>query len=264
LIRSLRKERYDFAVDLMDNPSATSTILCFLANAKWNVGIEKDNSYAYDILVPMLSRSDTHIINRIAQLLRPFGINPEDEKLSIRYFLSQDSIEFAGEFLKREGLQKQSLIAVNISAGSKVRFWGIDNFQRLLNYIAKEYPEFRPMLLYKPNDIHNARQIIKSCPRAVLGPFTSTLDQFAALIKRTSILITPDTSAVHLASAFRIRTLVLYVQSDKSLRIWEPYNTDYEAVITDIDDLTKIEFKDVQKGLDKLIKRHKSKILTKG
>ena len=79
------------------------------------------------------------------------------------------------------------------------------------------------------------------------------------MIKRLSFLISPDTSAIHLASAFGIPSVVLYVQSDKSLRIWEPYGTEYEAVVTDVDNLSTIPVTDVQAALKKLIERSRIK-----
>lgn len=89
----------------------------------------------------------------------------------------------------------------------------------------------------------------------ILSPVTKTFDQFAAFIKRLSFLISPDTSAIHLASAFFIPSVVLYVQSDKALRIWEPYKTDYEVVVTDVDDLSNIQVADVEAAFEKLIGR---------
>jgi len=44
--------------------------------------------------------------------------------------------------------------------------------------------------------------------------------------------LTPDTAAVHLASAFKIKTIVLYNQDLENKEIlmpWFPYNTQYLA-----------------------------------
>ena len=101
LVRSLRIEKYDFAVDMMDNPSVTSTILCLLAGARWNVGIAKDNNYVYDIRVPMLSRREAHIVDRIAQLLIPFHIDPNVERFSIRYLHYQNPMTLQNVFFQR-------------------------------------------------------------------------------------------------------------------------------------------------------------------
>jgi heptosyltransferase-3 len=257
LVKSIRKEKYDFAVDMMDNPSVTSTILCLLFGARWNVGIAKDNNYVYDIRVPMLSRCETHIVDRISQLLTPFRIDPKAENLSIRYFTSPVSDEFAENFLSANRLEKNSLMGVNISAGGAARFWGIKNYRALLSFITEKYFVLSPILLYQPSDEEKAMTIVEGITNVVLSPLTKTFDQFAAIIKKLSFLVSPDTSAIHLASAFNIPSVVLYVQSDKTLRIWEPYGTDYEVVVADVDDLSTILVIDVQVALTKLIERNR-------
>ncbi len=260
LVRSIRKERYDFAIDLMDNASATSTLLCLLAGARWNVGLAKSNSYAYDIIVPLLSRQETHIVDRIAQLLTPFNIAPEQEQLSIRYFTSEQSDEYAEKFFRENNLLSKRLIGINISASGRVRFWGVANYRLLLAHICSSYPDYRAIVLFAPPDGQKAGEIAHGYPTAMLSPVTDSFDRFAALIKRLSILVTPDTSAVHLASAFHIPAVVLYVQSDKSLRIWEPYGIDHEALITDVDDLTTIPVPKVIHAVQSILQRHSGEL----
>jgi ADP-heptose:LPS heptosyltransferase len=260
LVQSLRKERYDFAVDMMDNPSVTSTFLCIFSGARWNIGIAKDNNYVYDIRVPMLSRRETHIVDRIAQLLTPFQIDPGAENLSIRYFTSPASNEFADRFLSAYQIHNQPLLGLNISAGGETRFWGIENYRTLLSFIAVNYPGLFTILLYQPSDEERAIKIVQGNHQVILSPVTKTFDQFVAFIQRLTLLVSPDTSAIHVASAFHIPSVVLYVQSDKTLRIWEPYGTDYEVVVTDVDDLSTIQVGEVQAALHKLIERFHIKI----
>jgi ADP-heptose:LPS heptosyltransferase len=260
LIKTLRNERYDFVIDLMDNPSATSTVLCLLINAKWNIGIQKSNQFVYDIAVPMLSRSETHIIDRISQLLIPFRIDPSAEKLTVRYSTSTESEKYADNYFKQNGIFPNPIIGVNISAGNKTRFWGIENFKNLLNHLSNEYQGYKLLLLYQPSDKKLAEIIANSDKSVAISPVTSSFDQFAAFVKRLLFLITPDTAAVHLASAFKIGTVVLYVQSNKSLRIWEPYGTDYESIVTNVDDLTRIPVKEVQDAFRKLVQRSNKKV----
>jgi ADP-heptose:LPS heptosyltransferase len=259
LVRALRNECYDFVIDLMDNPSTTSTVLCLLINAKWNIGIEKDNQFVYDIVVPMLSRQETHIINRISQLLVPFQIDPSAEIFAVRYFTSFESEKFVNSFLRQNKLFSHPIIGVNISAGNKARFWGVENFMELLDHLRNMYPEYKSLLLYQPSDKRQAEMIVEFNQSVVLSPITSSFDQFAAFVKRLSFLITPDTAAVHLASAFKVGTVVLYVQSNKALRIWEPYGTDCECIVTDVDDISMIPVAQVQDAFGKLIRRSQKK-----
>jgi ADP-heptose:LPS heptosyltransferase len=252
LLSSIRKEKYDYAIDMMDNPSATSTLLCLFAGAQWNVGLSKQNSYIYDIIVPMLSRRDTHIIHRIAQLILPFGINPDSEELQIRYYVSKNSEDIAGQFISDYRLTKEKIIGMNISAGGEARYWGIEKYRSLIRYLNKRHSDLFPLLLYHPSDDLKAKEIAFNQEKALLTPITESFDQFAAFIKRLSFLISPDTSAIHLASAFGIPSLVLYVQSNKELKIWEPYGIDYETIVTDVDKLSTISVEEVIRGLEKL------------
>lgn len=255
LIRELRKERYDYAIDLMDNPSATSTLLCLLVGAAQTVGLEKENSYVYDIRVPLLSRRDVHIVERLAQLLSAFNIYPAPEELSLEYTPSFESRSFARSFYESENVLQKKKIGVNISAGSEARFWGVENFSVLVEYLTRNYPEFVTILLYSPNHYDRATTIQSNVRRVILSPMTHSFDQFAALMEPLDYLITPDTAAVHLASAFKIPSVVLYIQTNPDIRIWEPYRTLCEPIVTQIDDLKSISPEQVKEAFVKLLQR---------
>lgn len=263
LLAKLRAEHYDFVIDLMDNPSATSTLLLAFAGGRWNVGLEKDNSYVYDIPVPLLSRKETHIVDRLAELLRVFKIDPSTQRLHLRYAVSRHSAEFAEKFWRERGFQTKTTVGLNISAGGEVRFWGVDNFRRLISDVRKHYPDSPIMILFHPNDKSKACRIADGLSGVVLSPETHSFDEFAALIQRLSILVTPDTSAVHLAAAFQVPAVVLYVQSNKELRIWDPYNSPGETLVTDVDDLTTIQPEDVFAAMKRLFPLVKPDFRTK-
>jgi ADP-heptose:LPS heptosyltransferase len=254
ILRNVRKEHYDFVIDLMDNPSATSTVLCALAGGKWNVGLSKENAYSYDISVPLLSRKETHIIDRLAMLLTVFGIRRSDVDLKVHYIPSSESQEFASDFLKSNNQRERTLIGVNISPGEGTRFWGVENYQALIQWLRKEHGESPVLVLYQPSDKAVAQTIAQPFPEVLLSPETKTFDQFAALVRSLRILITPDTSAVHLAAAFSIPSVVMYVQSNKDLRIWEPYGSVSETVVTDVDDLRRITQAEVFDAIERLIR----------
>jgi len=265
LIQAIRSEHYDFVIDLTDNPSATSTIICLLSGARWTVGLEKENAYAYDVVVPLLSRKDTHIVDRIAQLLVPFGIDPSREQLQVRYILSEQALSFSNRIFKESGMLPGKVIGINISAGHEVRFWGVDNFRKLVRLLREKYPNSSILVLSKPAHRKYGEEIAKGFERVFLSPTTHSFDDFAALIRNVAVLVTPDTSAVHLASAFEIPSVVLYVQSNKDLRIWDPYKSRSEVLIADVDDLRVITPEDVFRATQRLLKLprrthpHKSK-----
>jgi ADP-heptose:LPS heptosyltransferase len=255
ILRKVRNEHYDFVIDLMDNPSATSTVLCALAGGAWNVGLSKENSYTYDLTVPLLSRKDTHIVDRLAMLLTVFGMDIQNLDLKVHYAPSSESRASVAKFLKENRALRQQLIGVNISPGEGTRFWSVENYQALVSWLTKEYPYSRILILYQPSDRAVAGAIAAPSADALLSPETRTFDQFAALVQSLWILITPDTSAVHLAAAFSVPSVVMYVQSNKELRIWEPYGSLSECVVTDVDDLRRITQGEVFDAVHRLAAR---------
>ncbi len=245
MMTKIRRENYDFVIDLMDNPSATSTVICLVSGARWTVGLQKDNAYAYDIVVPLLSRKDAHIVDRIAKLLIPFGIDPSREDLRVRFTIPEQAMNFSNRVFDQSGLVREKTLGINISAGHDVRFWGIDNFRKLIILLGSKYRKSQILLLSKPSHKALAEQIANGLSNVVVAPPTNSFDEFAGLIRNLGLLITPDTSAVHLAAAFSVPSVVMYVQSDKNLKIWEPYKTRSEALIADVDDLRVISPEEV-------------------
>jgi ADP-heptose:LPS heptosyltransferase len=254
LLKSIRREKYDFVIDLMDNPSATSTLFCMLAGGGWNVGLSKENAYSYDVVVPLISRKDNHIIDRLAALLTVFDIDPDTVDLIVRYNVLEESREFASGYLEKCQIKGKRLVGINISPGEGTRFWGVENFQAFIRWLRTEHREDSLLVLYQPVDKAVAQAIVQPFEDVLLSPETTTFDQFAALVQRLWVLVTPDTSAVHLAAAFSIPSVVLYVQSNKDLRIWEPYGSLTESLVSNVDDLQTISLDQVVQAFRQLLK----------
>src|SRR5262249_31757295 len=65
-------------------------------------------------------------------------------------------------------------------------------------------------LLWGPDEVHMARQIRDGMTaRAILAPPTD-LDELAAVLRRTTLLVANDTGPLHLAAALGTPTLGLY------------------------------------------------------
>lgn len=256
LVRELRNERYDVAVDLMDNPSATSTAFCVLSGARWTVGLEKENDYSYDIRVPLRSRRERHIIERLSPLAQAFGVDPSEAERPVLYVPQAASQEGAAALFRDRGLIDRMKIGVNISAGSERRYWGTARYREIVTFLANAHPNATIVILCKPGDRGRAEEIVSGEPRAWVVPPSPSFDAFAACVAHLDALITPDTSVVHLASAFEVPAVVLYIQSNPELRIWEPFGSPHSAVVTTVDDLSNISVDEVQRAWSDLILRH--------
>lgn len=254
MIREIRTEQYDFAVDLMDNPSATGTAFCLLSGARWTIGLEKANDYAYDLRARLLSRKDVHIVRRIAELARPFGVDPESAAGPIVFRPTASERKAARSILGVLGESGEVTVGINISAGSENRFWGIEKFRAFLAEARMQLPHALFVILAKPEDADRAAKIAEDFPQACVAPSVRGFGAFAALVERMDLLITPDTSAVHLGAAFSIPSLVLYIQTDPDLRIWDPHLTPHESVITSTNEISEISLDDVVTAFRRLLR----------
>jgi ADP-heptose:LPS heptosyltransferase len=257
LRKQIRQEQYDFVVDLLDNPSTTSTLWCLNARAKWRVGLAKENDFCYDFVAPMLPKSEFHIVERTANVLLAFRIDPGKEILRIRYYVSPQSEKSADKFWSENGFTDKTVVGVNISAGDEVRSWWGKNCIEVLSEMTKRHPEWKILLLFKPEDSHKARSISQAVPSLIFSPPTPTFDHIAALVKRVRILVTPDTSIVQIASAFNIPSVVLHLRlSALHGHLWEPYKSDAVNLVASVDHVETIPAKDIISAFERLASRN--------
>lgn len=244
ILRTLRHRHYDYSIDFMDNVSTSSTILVARIKAQCSVGIEKENAYIYDVAVPRLPQSNVHIVDRLGELLRPFGITPEYEDLRLSYPLPPEAIVRAEEWFSHGcGAERTARIGINISASGADKDWGKENFSALLKQLRDNFPHAECILFCAPDDEAHAEEIARATNARVFPP--STFDEFAAGIHALDMLITVDTSAVHLAAAYQIPAVVLYIHDKPELMPWTPYKSPHRAVTTQQHSVRSIAVKEV-------------------
>jgi ADP-heptose:LPS heptosyltransferase len=223
MLRKLRKRRIDVLIDLMDNPSTTSSILTSAISAQYSVGIQKENASSYNITVPLIDRAKFHIARRIAELLRPFGIDPDS--IGLRAHLKNN---FAEKISDRLGLV--------ISAGVPDKQLPPETSAAIASEALLDSGIKEVMLFYHPKDRSLAEFIQRkaSDQRVKLAPLTNTFTEYAALLQTCEYVITPDTSAVHLCSAYEIPVVVLTNPYSPLLHYWTPIGVPYEMIAQDL------------------------------
>ncbi len=222
LLCSLRKKKIDVLIDLQDNASATSSILTAAIGAIYSIGIEKENSSSYNVLVSRLDQSKYHIARRIAELLTPFGIDPNS--LSLRPVLKDIA------FKKVEGR-----VGIVFSAGAVDRYIPISKNVEIANAIIETGLTDEILFFSHPKDEVYVQEIlsITNDSRIKPAPTTNSFIDYASLLRSCSIVITPDTSAVHLCSAYGIPVLMIARTFPPSLHYWTPIGVDYRMISRD-------------------------------
>lgn len=240
VLRFIKDNDINTVVDLHDDVSTTVTFLIAFSNASNKFGLEKANKKIYTKTVPRLNSENNHVIVRLLELCRLFNIQYDKDSVNIRYLVQLDSEQHVANFLNNNKMTNSLLLGINISAGSKARFWGVSNYKRLLAFLSSFNVNY--LILAAPEDLELAKEISEDSTRIYSS---NNYNEYAAMISRLNLLFTPDTAAVHLASAFRIPVFGIYVKYNTKDMLWTPYRSKFDYVVTEESNLNNVSFESV-------------------
>ncbi|MGE5497836.1 MAG: glycosyltransferase family 9 protein [Syntrophothermus sp.] len=237
LLKEIKRGRYDAFVDLHDDVSTTVTYIFALSSVKNKFGLKKSNSEVYTQTVDRLDASKTHVVDRLLQLVRLFGLDPGSADTNIVFCPSQPAVAKINKMLETRNLKNgRPLVGINISAGNVSRFWGVENFRNITNLMQQYNADY--IIICTTKDINQALEISKNDKSRLF--YSPSFDEFAAVVSKLDLLFTPDTSIIHLASAYCVPVFGLYVKFNTSDMIWSPYKSDFDCIVTENYNLSNI------------------------
>jgi ADP-heptose:LPS heptosyltransferase len=254
---SLPKKKYDIAIDPLDNPSTTSGYLIAMSKAKLKVGIHKSNAHVYTHCVIPRDRKNTHIVERTAQLLLAFGINPDELALDIPYVLSKSLSDESKQLLQKAGLDiSKPVITINIAGALEARILRPESAIEWINTIKHFADESGIQVMICGEKKHEiALRIITKETGIFLAPFVQSYHAFAGLLSASSMLISPDTSVLHLISSWKIPCLAFFVDDRSNTAVWTPYASPHEYIITYTPSVNNIHSNEIISAFERLVKK---------
>ncbi len=128
-------------------------------------------------------------------------------------FLSPEDSAFAENFARRVGLKKSDrVIGLNTGAGSVFanKAWTEGGYLGLIKQL-KEEPGTKVLLLGGPGEQERNRRILKKARGPVIDTgCDNTLGQFAAILNLCDLVVTGDTTAMHLAIGLKKKVIALF------------------------------------------------------
>lgn len=249
-LKKINSENFDAIVDLHDDVSTTVSFLLALCKSPSILGLERSNRKIYTKTIPKLNTVNHHVIERNAELGKLLNLKIEDKNLNVVYTPKAESLKKVDEYIAEKFKNKKYLLGVNISAGGDARFWGVENYKKLLAFL-KQY-DINVLLLTLMRDIKAAYEIAGYDQPVYQTP---SFDEFAAMISKLDFLFSPDTSTIHLASAFEVPVFGIYVKYNTQDMIWSPYKSDFDCVVTLEPTLKNMTFEEVRDKLKPFLEK---------
>ncbi len=216
LIKRLKKNRYDCAVDVSDGNhfSLNNILLTSLSGARYRLGYDRDDARSFlNLLIPV-QRAGTHMAEAMIDLARK--LSPDIPDFPMKYYVSDEDRNFAVEWLGKHDICKQDSFTVIHPGGKGKKRWDARNFSGLIDALDGETGE-SIVLVGGPADqsVIDSIQELSQASFSVLSEVR--VGQMAAVIERCSLFISGDTGPMHVSAALERPTVGIFVASDFSV-----------------------------------------------
>lgn len=243
--REVLSRRFDLLFNTKDHPSTHFLIQSVIIPARFRVGHKNlFHEGLYDRLVDMEYHS--HMALKNCALLTVLGIVSSREEChpSIPAMPLPDGLN---AFL--DELEATPTFGINISAGVPNRLWTIEQWKALL----ARFPNERFIVLSGPDDSEKKQRLEKSCKNILASPATRNLFEAACIVSKLRLLVTPDTSMIHVASAEKTPVVGLYREAPQDISRFGPYDVPCELLISKTGLVSDIEADAVADAIRRLL-----------
>ena len=264
LIFTLRKKNYDYVCNLVPYPSFTFGILARLTapHAVRVAADQKQYEYLYNRVFAVPAKGDIHMLERMCLLAADILGNEE-------VVFNTPWIEYHSEIKKRAhdifssvvkelriSSSNARIIAVNVTAKLKRREWPLNKYAEFLRIVIPQYKNYINgwVIFTDPNKTELTQELIRliDLPSVVVIPPIFDYRVIMEFLRHILVLITPDTSFVHAASA--MGTPVLDLMIAENVVTWDPIGVPHR-IITSMDpvNLQDLPVQSVLDGFKELI-----------
>jgi ADP-heptose:LPS heptosyltransferase len=136
------------------------------------------------------------------------------------------------ELLAASGVDRYAL--VNVSAHFAVRDWSPERCAAFARLLLERHPDLSVVLTRAPGKERQAEEVAtRLASTRVLHAPAMPLLAIAALVRRAAVVVSPDTSLVHIASACRRPVIVLYAPKfPTEVAPWLPLGVPYRVFVS--------------------------------
>ncbi len=263
LARMLRKKNFDMVIDLQNNRK--SHLLAFLSLSLYRYGYHnKKFSFLLNHRVP-LDKASLDPVSHQFRILKMLGIELEDSRLEL--WPSDEDQRNIDDFLSSQWLAAhQKIVGINMSASCRwqSKNWPLRHMATFCEELSKR--DMRLVLTGTEKDLGRSGALMSMMKSAkpINACGKTAVNQLACLIKRCSVFISFDTSALHVAVAVQTPCVALFGPTDPTRHLPQAENVTvirkelscgpcYKSRCRRLECMEFITPKDVLEAVDKLL-----------
>ena len=232
----LRKQKFDVCIEFDHSVIPHAIIRLKVIKPKKVISVKKDGRYGvdgselllYDFYTEKLKGQ--HFRDIWLATLKPFGVKPKSNVYDL--FITDTQQKQAQNFIKQ--YSSKFLVGINLEGavkGKKIKF---SELWQICQGLHKANNNIQVIILTTPGNLQSIYEKVTegSLDYVVTSYKTDTILDAAALISQLDLIITPDTSIVHIASAFNKPIVTIHENNQDSYQLFSPVSTISKTVFS--------------------------------
>lgn len=243
LLRKLRRNRYDLVINLVTRPSFTFGLIARLSapEAVRLAGDQERFGYFYNRLIELPPKREIHMLQRLF-LLNADLLDADISRVQAPWVDYPAEIKEAAKNLFEQVLGNLKLTsnparvaAINLSAGLPRREWPLEKYTQFLHQAVEKFSHRIDgwAIFTNPRRPEAAQQLAATVAseRVTVIPPHSDFRVIMEFLRYLHVLMTPDTSLAHAASAMGAPVLVLMI--GENITVWNPLGVPHQIVLSE-------------------------------
>lgn len=246
-VHGMLSRQYDLLFNPKDHPSTHFLLQTALIRARYKVGhYHPQHVGLFDHLI----RLDRQAHESVRNLSLLDVLNRNRNAATIRPYVPPMPVsEAMSAFLKT--MPGKNLAGINLSAGHAGGHRSVEQWSALL----ARFPDQRFIVIAAPGEQEEKRRLESMHPNVMASPPTKNIYEVASLVKELSLLITPDTSLVHIAACYDTPLIALYRTFVADRTQFGPITTLQEVIVSPTADIADIDNEVTVRTLKQMLER---------
>ncbi|WP_270446926.1 glycosyltransferase family 9 protein [Fusobacterium varium] len=260
----IAEEKYDLLIDFSEMLRINQMMLINLCKARFNMGLNKENWKMFDISYTK-PVGHIHITEIYINVLEKLGIKNID--INYELFFTEQQKSKVDELLKE--LNHKKIIVFNPFAASKHRDINLENILKIGKIIIEDKNNIL-IFIGEEKRKKELEKILKELGDNAIFPDLKSIMETSYLISKSDLVITPDTSIVHIAATFKRKLIAIYrldnrVENEVNRYLWGPnykeavqlFSKDFEVKNGEEADINKFDIKEMKRNIKEITRKLK-------
>lgn len=257
LAYEIAEESYDLLIDFSEMLRVKEMMFINLCKARINIGLDKKEWNLFEVFLEGERdfKWNDHITARYKAYLEKLGI--ENPDLNYDVYIDENKKIFIKNFLLT--IKEKKKVVLNPYGASSHRSFSQETLKFIAEYIAEKNAAV--IIIFPPDKKNYIEDFTKKshCKSIYFIKEAESVQDSAALIEKADLVITPDTSIVHIASAFNKRLIAVYKKDNALSRVnqlvWAPNGENYEMLLCE-EDINSFDRETMKKAVDKFLEEN--------